>query len=153
MPASILLSHLSVFFIRTLEKKQDSLISPIHHYFAQNRMIIKLFVFLTKSACSGTKKNKDFTQMEAMLILLTNNWDKFCSWVADQPTFVEMAFGVGLFYLALQVLKAFYKLSVFILSGLISVPGRFEKQNDMRTKPRRKKTVTRDDDSPPFVFR
>ena len=91
--------------------------------------------------------------MEAMLIWFTDNWDKFSSWVANQPTFVEMAFGVGLFYLALQVLKAIYKLSAFILAGLITAPGRFKKQKDVRTKPRSKKPVTLDDDTPPFVFR
>ena len=91
--------------------------------------------------------------MEAMLIWLTNNWDKFSSWVANQPTFVEMAFGVGLFYLALQILKGIYKLCVFIFSGILTDPGRFKKHEDLRTKSRSKKPVPLDDDSPPFVFR
>ena len=92
--------------------------------------------------------------MEVMLNWLVNNWDNFCLWVNNQPTFVEVAFGVGLFYLALQIAKAMYRLTIFLFSGLFSTAGRFKKQRDMRTTtPRRKRPVTIDDDSPPFVFR
>jgi len=91
--------------------------------------------------------------MEAMLNWLVNNWDKFCIWVSNQPTFVEVAFGIGLFYLALQITKALCKLLLFLFSGLLSTPGRFKKQKDIRTIHRRKQPVTLDDDAPPFVFR
>ncbi len=91
--------------------------------------------------------------MEAMLNWLVNNWDKFCIWVTNQPTFVEVAFGVGLFYVVLQVVKAIYKLLVFLLSGLFTVPGRFKKQKVVRAKPRRRKSAASDDETPPFVFR
>lgn len=91
--------------------------------------------------------------MEAMLNWLVNNWNEFCTWVNNQPTFVEIAFGIGLFYLVLQITRAVCKLFLFLVSGLFSAPGRFKKQKDMRTIPRRKQPVALDDDSPPFVFR
>ena len=91
--------------------------------------------------------------MEVTLIWLIGIWDKFCIWVTNQPTFVEVAFGVGLFYLTLQIVKAVFKLIAFLLSGVFSVPLRSKKQKDMRSKPRRKKTSPRGDDTPPFVFR
>ncbi len=91
--------------------------------------------------------------MEAILNRLVNNWDIFSIWVTNQPTFVEVAFGAGLFYVVLQVVKAIYKLIVFLLSGLFSIPRRFKRQKDMRAKPRRKKSATTDEETPPFVFR
>ncbi len=91
--------------------------------------------------------------MEAILNRLANNWDIFSIWVANQPTFVEVAFGVGLFYLVLQVAKALFKVIVFLLSGIWSVPLLFKKQKDMRVKPRSKKPDATDEEVPPFVFR
>ena len=91
--------------------------------------------------------------MEGTLTWIIGNWDKFCIWVTNQPTFVEVAFGVGLFYIVLQIVKAIYRLIAFLTSGLFSVPVRTKKQKDIRSKPRRKKTITQDDDTPPFVFR
>ena len=93
--------------------------------------------------------------VEMMLNWLVNNWDKFCLWVNNQPTFVEVAFGVGLFYLALQLAKALYRLILFLISGLFSTAGRIKKQRDMRTTPTppRKRPATLDDEAPPFVFR
>ena len=91
--------------------------------------------------------------MEVILNRLVNNWDIFSIWVTNQPTFVEVAFGVGLFYLVLQIVKALYKVIVFLLSGLLSVPRRFKKQKDMRVKHRSKKPATMDEEAPPFVFR
>lgn len=91
--------------------------------------------------------------MEAALNWIVNNWDKFSIWVTNQPTFVEVAFGVGLFYVVLQIVKSIFKLAGFLLSGLFSVPGRFRKQRDLRSKTAGKKPVTIDDDAPPFVFR
>jgi hypothetical protein len=91
--------------------------------------------------------------METLLNWLVNNWDKFSLWVTNQPTFVEVAFGVGLFYVVLLVVKAALKVIVFLLSGLFSVPGRFRKQKDMRTKLRSKKPVNTGEEAPPFVFR
>jgi len=91
--------------------------------------------------------------MEAILNQLVNNWDLFSIWVTNQPTFVEVAFGVGLFYVALQIVRTIYQVIRFLLSGLFSVPRRFQKQKDMRVNPRRKKSAAKDEEAPPFVFR
>jgi len=72
--------------------------------------------------------------MEAVLNRLVNNWDIFSIWVTNQPTFVEVAFGIGLFYVVLQIVRAFFKVIMFFLSGLFSIPRRFKKQKDMRVK-------------------
>ena len=91
--------------------------------------------------------------MEAVINRLVNNWNIFSIWVTQQPTFVEVAFGIGLFYVVLQIVRAFFKVIMFFLSGLSSIPRRFKKQKDMRVKPRRKKSATTDEEAPPFVFR
>jgi hypothetical protein len=91
--------------------------------------------------------------MEAILNILINNWESFSLWVTNQPTFVEVAFGVGLFYVVLLLVKAAFKVIVFLFSGLFSVPGRFKKQKDLRTKIQNKKPVSTGEEAPPFVFR
>ena len=91
--------------------------------------------------------------MEVILIRLTHHWDIFSIWVANQPTFVEVAFGVGLFYVVLQIVRALFKVTLFLFSGLFGVPRRFKKQKDMRAKPRSKKPAATDEEAPPFVFR
>jgi hypothetical protein len=91
--------------------------------------------------------------MEAILNRLVNNWDIFSIWVTNQPTFVEVAFGIGLFYLILQIIKTLFKVIMFFLTGLFNVPRRFKKQKDMRVKPRQKKSALTDEEVPPFVFR
>jgi hypothetical protein len=88
-----------------------------------------------------------------MLSWLVNNWDKFSIWVANQPTFVEVAWGVGLFYVALQIVKLLFKLFVFLFSPLLETPLRFKTQKKMRPGRRKQKKSPSDDDSPPFVFR
>ena len=91
--------------------------------------------------------------MEAILNRLVNNWDIFSIWVTNQPTFVEVAFGVGLFYVVLQIVRTIYQVIRFLLSGLFSIPRRFQKQKDMRVKPPSKKSAATDAEAPPFVFR
>ena len=91
--------------------------------------------------------------MEMMLNWLVSNWDKFSIWVTNQPMFVEVAFGVGLFYVVLLGVKAIYKLLVFLFSGLFVRPKRFKKKKNLPAKPSGNKPVTLDDDAPPFVFR
>ena len=91
--------------------------------------------------------------MQTILNWLVHNWDKFSLWVTNQPTFVEVAFGVGLFYVVLLILKTGFNVIVFLFSGLFSIPGRFKKQKDMRTKLRNKKPVSAGEEAPPFVFR
>ena len=88
-----------------------------------------------------------------MLSWIVNYWDKFSVWVTNQPTFVEVALGIGLFYVALQAVKLLSKLLVFIFAPLLTTPSRFKKQKDLRPGPRRPRAAPPDDDSPPFVFR
>ena len=80
-------------------------------------------------------------------------WDKFSIWVTNQPTFVEVAVGIGLFYVSLQIVKLLYKFVIFLVSPLLARPVRTKKQKDLRPKPRSKRAATQDDDSPQFVFR
>ena len=91
--------------------------------------------------------------MEMTLNWFVNNWDKFSIWVTNQPLFVEVAFGIGLFYVVLHILKVLYKLLAFLFSGLFAGPGRFKKRKKMPVRTSAKKPVTLDDDAPPFVFR
>lgn len=91
--------------------------------------------------------------MEMILNWVVDNWDEFSLWVTNQPTFVEVGFGVGLFYVVLLILKAAFKVMTFLLSGLFSVPGRFRKQKDLRAKLQTKKPVSTSEEAPPFVFR
>ena len=91
--------------------------------------------------------------MELMLSWLANNWDKFSIWVTNQPTFVEVAFGIALFYVSLRIVKGLYQFTVFLLVGLFSAPNRFKKQKDLRSKKSSPKPITLDDDAPPFGFR
>jgi len=66
---------------------------------------------------------------------------------------VEVAFGVGLFYVVAQIVRALYKVIMFLLSSLLSVPRRFKRQKDMRVKSHSKKSAATDEEAPPFVFR
>jgi hypothetical protein len=119
----------------------------------ENGQQSKLFVFLKKSAISGTKVIRNPCAMEEILNRLVNNWDIFSIWVTNQPTFMEVAFGTGLFYVVLLIIKALYKVIMFLLSGLFSVPRRFKKQKDMRVKSHSKKSAATDEETLPFVFR
>jgi hypothetical protein len=91
--------------------------------------------------------------MEMTLNWLVSNWDKFSIWVTNQPTFVEVAFGVGLFYVVLQILKVLFQLIAFLFSGLFASPGRIKKRKKQTAKTSGTKPITMDDDAPPFVFR
>ena len=91
--------------------------------------------------------------MEIMLNWLVSNWDKFSIWVTNQPTFVEVAFGVGLFYGALLILKGLFKLLGYLFSGLFTGSRRSKKIRKKAVKSSGTKPVTMDDDAPPFVFR
>jgi hypothetical protein len=79
-------------------------------------------------------------------------WGKFSLWASTQPTFVEVAIGMGLFYVVLQIVKALYKFIVFILSGLFSGRPRFRRKKDLRPQSQFK-PVSIDDEAPPFIFR
>ena len=91
--------------------------------------------------------------MEMIPTWLVSNWDKFSIWVTNQPMFVEVAFGVGLFYVVLQIVRMSYKLLWFLFSGLFTGPRRFKKSKKKPTQTSGKKPVPMDDDAPPFVFR
>jgi hypothetical protein len=99
------------------------------------------------------KEDRSRNAKETMLSWIANNWDKFSIWVTDQPTFVEVAFGIGLFYIALQIVIKFFKLLGFLFSPLLASPMRFKIQKKLRPGPRKPKKAPPDDDSPPFVFR
>jgi len=88
-----------------------------------------------------------------MLSWIVNIWDKFGLWVTNQPTFVEVACGIGLFYIALQIVKLLFKLFLFLFARLPATSWRFKKQKNLHPGARKQKKSPSDDDSPPFVFR
>lgn len=88
-----------------------------------------------------------------MFSWIANSWENFSLWITNQPTFVEVACGIGLFYVALQLLKLLFKLFAFLFAPLMETSVRFTKRKDRRTGPHKQKKPPPDDDSPPFVFR
>ena len=91
--------------------------------------------------------------MEMIPTWLVNNWDAFSIWVTNQPTFVEVAIGVGLFYAVLQIVKLLYKSLAFLFSGLFTGPRRFKRKKATPARTGATKPAPMDDDAPPFVFR
>jgi len=91
--------------------------------------------------------------MEMMLNWIVSSWDNFSIWVTNQPTFVEVAFGVGLFYVVLHIVKVLYKLLASLSAGWFAGPGGVKKRIKKPVKGLATKPVTMDDDAPPFVFR
>ena len=90
--------------------------------------------------------------MDLTLNWLTEVWNAFSLWTSTQPIFVQVAFGMGLFYVVLNILRLLYRAVHFTLSGLFAGLGR-SKKKEMKPPIRSKKHVTLDDDAPPFVFR
>ena len=91
--------------------------------------------------------------MDLTLNWLVEAWKAFSIWTSAQATFVQVAFGMGLFYLVLQLWRLFYRISVYILTGLFTGRHRPHKKKNLKPPNRAKKQVTLDDDAPPFVFR
>lgn len=91
--------------------------------------------------------------MDLTLNWLAEVWNAFSLWTSTQPTFVQVAFGMGLFYVVLNFLRLVYRAVHFILTGLFAGSGRPRIKKDMKPPNRAKRQVTLDDDSPPFVFR
>ena len=91
--------------------------------------------------------------MDLTLNWLAAVWNAFGLWTSTQPTFVQVAIGMGLFYLVWYSLRMLYRIVHFTLTGLFAGPGRPKIKRDMKPPNRAKKHVTLDDDSPPFVFR
>jgi hypothetical protein len=90
--------------------------------------------------------------MESSANWLAEIWQKFTLWASTQPTFVEVAIGIGLFYILLLIVRATYRFFAFLLSGLLPGRSRFRRKRD--TKPQGKtKPITIDDEAPPFIFR
>ena len=80
-------------------------------------------------------------------------WHEFSTRVSDQPTFVQVAIGVALFYLVLHFLKASYKFMLFILSGLFAGLRQLREQKHIKSPNRESARTPTDDEKPPFVFR
>lgn len=96
---------------------------------------------------------RDIAMMETMLNWLVSYWDKFSIWVTNQPTFVEVAFGVGLFFAVWQILRGLFKLLGYLFSGLFTGSRRSRKARKKAAKSSGTRPVSMDDDAPPFVFR
>ena len=84
---------------------------------------------------------------------LAELWSTFSLWTSTQPTFVQVAIGMGLFYVVLLLLRLLYRFVYFSVSGLFAGRGRSKVKRDFKPPNRPKKHVSIDDDAPPFVFR
>lgn len=91
--------------------------------------------------------------MDPTLNWLVEVWGKFSLWTSTQPTFIQVAFGMGLFYVVLQLLRLLYHLVFYMISGLFAGRGRPRVKKGVKPTGRGKKHATIDDDAPPFVFR
>jgi hypothetical protein len=90
--------------------------------------------------------------MDIALKWIAEIWDKFSIWTATQPTFVEVAIGVGLFYVVFLIIRAVIKIMIYLLSSLFSARPRFKRKAAVRAQGQ-SKTAASDDDAPPFIFR
>jgi bacteriorhodopsin len=86
------------------------------------------------------------------MILIADYWEKFSLWASTQPTFLQVAIGVALFYVVLLIIRAIFKFAFFIISGLFSGRPRFGRRRTVKPQ-RQTKPITIDDDVPPFIFR
>ena len=84
---------------------------------------------------------------------LIEAWSSFSLWTSTQPTFLQVALGMGLFYVVLQLLRLLYRVVYITLSGLFAGRGRTKVKKDFKPPSRPKKHISLDDDAPPFVFR
>ena len=91
--------------------------------------------------------------MDLTLNWLVHAWTAFSHWTSTQPMFIQVAFGMGLFYMVLQLVRLFFRIGVYIVSGLFAGRGQPQPKKDAKPPIRKKKDVTMDDDAPPFVFR
>ena len=90
--------------------------------------------------------------MDIALKWIADIWDKFSIWTATQPTFVEVAIGVGLFYVVFLIIRAVFKIIIYLLTSLFSARPRFKRKVALSAQGK-SKTATSDDDAPPFIFR
>ena len=84
---------------------------------------------------------------------LAEVWSSFSLWTSTQPTFLQVALGMGLFYVVLQLVRLLYHIVHYTLSGLFASGSRSKVKKDFKPSNRAKKPVSIDDDAPPFVFR
>jgi len=91
--------------------------------------------------------------MDLTINWLTEVWGTFSLWTSTQPTFVQVAFGMGLFYVVLLLLRLLYRFVYLIVSGLFAGRRRPKVKKDFKPPNRTKKHISIDDDAPPFVFR
>ena len=91
--------------------------------------------------------------MDLTFTWLVEAWQIFSHWTSTQATFIQVAFGMGLFYLGLQLMRLFFRIFAYIFSGLFAGRGQPRLKKDAKPPNRKKKHVTMDDDAPPFVFR
>lgn len=91
--------------------------------------------------------------MDPNLNWLVETCKGFSIWASTQPIFIQIAIGMALFYMALQLWRLLYRTCVYIFSGLFAGRGRLRTKKDLKAPRRAKKQVTMDDDAPPFVFR
>jgi hypothetical protein len=91
--------------------------------------------------------------MDITINWLAEVWHSFSLWTSTQPTFLQVALGMGLFYAGLQLLRLLYRVFYFTLSGLFAGRGHPKVKKDFKPPNRAKKHVSMDDDAPPFVFR
>jgi hypothetical protein len=95
------------------------------------------------------------SDMQMLLSWMTNIWNQFGLWVSAQPTFVEVAIGVALFYVSLQIFRLIWQALNFLLGGLFAGRSRPLKQPKITVaRPHSQGArTTADDEAPPFVFR
>ncbi len=86
------------------------------------------------------------------MMLIADFWEKFSLWASTQPTFLQVAIGVALFYVVLLIIRAIFKFAFFIISGLFSGRPRFGRRRTVKPQ-RQTKPITIDDEVPPFIFR
>ena len=83
---------------------------------------------------------------------LAQIWEKVSLWVSNQPVFVEVAIGIGLFYVVLLISRALFKFIVFLLSGLFPVRPRLRIKRVVKAQDQSKPAKS-DEEAPPFIFR
>ena len=91
--------------------------------------------------------------MDLTINWLTELWNTFSLWTSTQPTFVQVALGMGLFYVVLLLLRLSYRFIYISVSGLFTGRGRPKVKKDFKPPNRTQKDVIMDDDAPPFLFR
>jgi hypothetical protein len=69
--------------------------------------------------------------MDLIINWLIEVWSTFSLWTSTQPTFVQVAFGMGLFYVVLQLLRLLYRFVYLSVSGLFAGRGRPKVQKDL----------------------